>query len=212
MSWILNFSSSSTFDHNYFNTYKALLILTDSGRQTGTASPPVHIAAVAPVDPLSSPLAVCHLILKVEGTAPWTPKPTIRAQHIRMDRQTDWRGQNVRQRTYWTCMVGFGQLKQGQAHSGWGWGRQAPTGQPSFLEGQRSRSSRIITHLFMLIFQTIFIINQLAIKFCIVFLPGCILRNKMNINKNNAFVLYSLDIYAGNSKLFYECNLKINKC
>lgn len=128
------------------------------------------------------------------------------------DGQTDWRGQNVRQRTYWTCMVGFGQLKQGQAHSGWGWGRQAPTGQPSFLEGQRSRSSRIITHLFMLIFQTIFIINQLAIKFCIVFLPGCILRNKMNINKNNAFVLYSLDIYAGNSKLFYECNLKINKC
>lgn len=41
---------------------------------------------------------------------------------------------------------------------------------------------------------------------------GCILRNKMNINKNNAFVLYSLEIYAGNSKLFYECNLKINKC
>lgn len=41
---------------------------------------------------------------------------------------------------------------------------------------------------------------------------GCILWNKMNINKNNAFVLYSLEIYAGNSKLFYECNLKINKC
>lgn len=34
----------------------------------------------------------------------------------------------------------------------------------------------------------------------------------MNINKNNVFVLYSLEIYVGNFKLFYECNLKINKC
>ena len=59
-----------------------LVVLTDWGRQRGSAWRPARNAARATVSPWSSPLADRRLILQGKGTRPWTPKPTIQVQHV----------------------------------------------------------------------------------------------------------------------------------